>query len=79
MPMLESMRRRLRGLVQFIDKRQRKPVYTDFEDLIGEETPVLLPGFSVVTNEASSDPRRRRSCASISTMSPLPSSTGTSR
>jgi type I restriction enzyme R subunit len=29
-PMLEVMRRRLRGLVQLIDKRQRKPVYTDF-------------------------------------------------
>jgi type I restriction enzyme R subunit len=45
-PMLEMMRRRLRGLVQFIDKRQRKPVYTDFEDLIGVETTVLLPGFA---------------------------------
>ena len=51
-PMLETMRRRLRGLLQFIDKRQRKPVYTDFEDFIGEEIPVLLPGFSVGTNEA---------------------------
>ncbi|HUG23260.1 DEAD/DEAH box helicase family protein [Piscinibacter sp.] len=51
-PMLETMRRRLRGLVQFIDKRQRKPVYTDFEDLIGDETAVMLPGFSVGTNEA---------------------------
>jgi len=51
-PMLEVMRRRLRGLVQFIDKRQRKPVYTDFEDLIGGETDVTLPGFAVGTNEA---------------------------
>jgi len=50
--MLEVMRRRLRGLVQFIDKRQRKPVYTDFEDHIGEETFVFLPGFAVGTNEA---------------------------
>lgn len=51
-PMLETMRRRLRGLVQFIDKRQRKPVYTDFEDLVGKEIPVSLPGLSVDTNEA---------------------------
>jgi type I restriction enzyme R subunit len=51
-PMLEAMRRRLRGLVQFIDKRQRKPVYTDFEDLIGEEVDVVLPGFSVGTDGA---------------------------
>ena len=51
-PMLEVLRRRLRGLVQFIDKRQRKPVYTDFEDLIGSETDVTLPGFAVGTDQA---------------------------
>jgi type I restriction enzyme R subunit len=50
--MLEVMRRRLRGLVQFIDKRQRKPVYTDFEDLIGSETDVTLSGFVVGTDQA---------------------------
>jgi type I restriction enzyme R subunit len=49
-PMLETMRRRLRGLVQFIDKRQRKPVYTDFEDLLGDEMAVMLPGFGVGAN-----------------------------
>lgn len=51
-PMLERMRRRLRLLIQFIDKRQRKPVYTDFEDLIGEGTDITLPGFVVGTNQA---------------------------
>ena len=51
-PMLEAMRRRLRGLVQFIDKRQRKPVYTDFEDLMGSETDITLPGFTVGTDPA---------------------------
>jgi type I restriction enzyme R subunit len=51
-PMLESMRRRLRGLVQLIDKRQRKPVYTDFEDLMGGETDFTLPGFAVGTDQA---------------------------
>jgi len=45
-PMLEVMRRRLRALVHLIDKRQRKPVYTDFEDLMGGETGVVLPGFA---------------------------------
>jgi type I restriction enzyme R subunit len=50
--MLESMRRRLRGLVQLIEKRQRKVVYTDFEDLIGDETILVLPGLAVGTDEA---------------------------
>ena len=43
--MLEVMRRRLRSLVQLIDKRQRKQVYSDFEDLMGSEIDVDLPGF----------------------------------
>jgi type I restriction enzyme, R subunit len=45
-PMLESVRRRLRDLVQFIEKRQRKPVYTDFEDEMGTEATVALPGIA---------------------------------
>ena len=36
LPMLESVRRRLRGLIAFIEKHKRKVVYTDFEDEIGE-------------------------------------------
>jgi type I restriction enzyme R subunit len=51
-PMLEGMRRRLRGLVQLIDKRQRRPVYTDFEDLIGGEAAFSLPGLAVGTDRA---------------------------
>jgi type I restriction enzyme, R subunit len=51
-PMLEAMRRRLRALVQFIDKARRKPVYTDFEDLIGREVDVVLAGFAVGTDQA---------------------------
>tara|TARA_R110002096_G_scaffold42144_24_gene113836 strand:- start:3780 stop:7169 length:3390 start_codon:yes stop_codon:yes gene_type:complete len=44
--LLEELRLRLRGLVQFLDKKKRKIVYTDFEDEIqgvrvGE--PVLVP------------------------------------
>ena len=51
-PMLEVMRRRLRSLVQLIDKRQRKSVYTDFEDLMGGEIDVELPGLSPGTDYA---------------------------
>jgi type I restriction enzyme, R subunit len=35
-----------RCLVQFIEKRSRKPFYTDFEDLIGSEAEFVLPGFA---------------------------------
>jgi type I restriction enzyme R subunit len=37
-------------LIQLIDKRKRQPVYTDFEDLMGGETNVVLPGLSVGTD-----------------------------
>src|SRR5271169_1981499 len=43
-PILENVRRRLRALVKLIEKQQRKPIYTDFEDELGGETPVDLPG-----------------------------------
>jgi type I restriction enzyme R subunit len=49
-PMLEVLRRRLRNLIQLIDKRQRRPVYTDFEDLLGGETEIDLPGFASGTD-----------------------------
>ncbi len=45
-PMLETVRRRLRALVKLIEKAQRKPIYTDFEDEIGGETAIELPGFA---------------------------------
>jgi type I restriction enzyme R subunit len=45
-PMLENVRRRLRALVKLIEKQKRKPIYTDFEDQIGSETTVELPGFT---------------------------------
>ena len=44
-PMLETTRRRLRALVKLIEKQARNPIYTDFEDEIGEHAPVELPGF----------------------------------
>ena len=44
-PMLERVRVRLRSLVKFIDKHQRHPVFTNFEDEIGDETDIKLPIF----------------------------------
>lgn len=45
-PMLEVIRRRLRDLVQFIEKEKRRPVYTNFDDLLGEEKEVELETFA---------------------------------
>ena len=44
-PMLEVARKRLRSLVKLIEKVRRQMVYTDFEDLMGTETAIELPGF----------------------------------
>jgi type I restriction enzyme R subunit len=44
-PMLENARKRLRLLVKFIERARRQPVYANFEDEIGGETEVTLPGF----------------------------------
>lgn len=44
-PMLEEVRRRLRLLVKFIEKQARKPVYTNFEDELGEHTEIELQAF----------------------------------
>jgi len=49
-PMLETMRRRLRALVPLIDKRERKVVYTDFEDEMGDDREIALPGIAVGTD-----------------------------
>ncbi|WP_035700085.1 DEAD/DEAH box helicase family protein [Glycomyces tenuis] len=45
-PLLERMRRRIRGLVRFIEKTRRNPVYTDFEDTLGEVSEASLIGAS---------------------------------
>ncbi len=45
LPMLETARKRLRALVKLIDKQKRKLIYTDFEDLMGGDSEVTLPGF----------------------------------
>jgi type I restriction enzyme R subunit len=43
-PMLENARKRIRNLVQFIEKSYRGPVFTNFEDELGDEAKVELPG-----------------------------------
>ena len=45
-PMLEIVRRRLRDLVQLIEKKKRQPVYVDIQDLFGDEVDVKIPGFA---------------------------------
>ncbi len=43
--LLEGVRRQLRALVKLIDKQKRRPIYSDFEDQVGDETTIDLPGF----------------------------------
>lgn len=47
LPMLERVRKALRLLVRFIEKRQRRPIYTDFADEMGWGTEITLPGTQV--------------------------------
>ena len=51
-PMLEMARKRLRTLVKLIPKGQKKVVYTDFEDAIGELTNIDLPQVTAGLNMA---------------------------
>jgi type I restriction enzyme R subunit len=50
LPMLEHARRRVRGLVRFVQPAAREPVYSDFADQIGEASIVDLPGVTPGTN-----------------------------
>jgi type I restriction enzyme R subunit len=47
LPMLETMRRRLRSLIKLIEKTRRNIVYTDFEDELGELTVAQLQGTAI--------------------------------
>ena len=46
LPMLEHARKQLRALVKFIDKVKRAPIYSNFEDEIGADTVIEIPGFA---------------------------------
>lgn len=50
LPMLENVRKRLRDLVKFMDKKQRKIIYTDFEDELSEAREVTLLGVVSATS-----------------------------
>src|SRR5690606_38087064 len=50
--MIEDVRRRIRGLVQFVDKTSSTPVYTALDDEIGEGSEVTLTSFSAGINLA---------------------------
>jgi type I restriction enzyme R subunit len=50
LPMLEVARLRLRGLVRFVERTVRNPVYTDFEDTLGDATEIQLPGITPGTD-----------------------------
>lgn len=50
--MIEQTRRKLRGLVKFIERRPSNPVYTVLTDKIGESTEVTLGDFSAGINVA---------------------------
>lgn len=47
---LESARKKLRLLIQFIEKKERRIVYTDFEDELGPDVEVTLPIFDTTTS-----------------------------
>lgn len=50
LPMLESLRRRLRALVKLIEREKRPIVYSDFEDRIGAGAEVAIRGLPVGTD-----------------------------
>jgi len=52
LPMLEIVRLRVRGLVQFIETHRRQHVYTDFEDEIGPESEISIGGWVPGTDYA---------------------------
>ncbi len=69
--LLEIVRKRLRGLVHLIEKRSREPIYTDFEDEIGERhRDRTSTGSPRRTPSTSSAPRPGTSCASTRTTWP---------
>lgn len=47
---LENVRKRLRDLIQFIDKTQRQTIYTDFEDELEGEIEIEISGTVTTTN-----------------------------
>ena len=46
LPLLEDARLCLRNLIKFLDKGEATIVYTDFEDTIGEQSEIYVPGYA---------------------------------
>lgn len=52
LPMIETVRRKLRGLIKFIERKSIEPIYMVLTDEIGEATEVVLTDFSTGINLA---------------------------
>ena len=52
LPMIENLRRKLRDLIKFIDRKEQKLVYSDFEDEIGDGVEMELGDLSTGLNVA---------------------------
>lgn len=50
LPMLELVRRRVRGLVKLIEKARQVVVYTDVVDVLGEVTEIALQGVTIAAD-----------------------------
>jgi type I restriction enzyme, R subunit len=50
LPMLETVRRRLRALVKLIEYKKRNLLYSDFEDATGAAADIAVPGLAVGTD-----------------------------
>ena len=61
-PMLEVVRRRLRDLVKLIEKQRRKPIYSDFEDVMAARRAWRCPASAAGLTSRNSGRRRRRTC-----------------
>jgi type I restriction enzyme R subunit len=49
-PMLETARRQLRSIVGLLDRKKRPPIYSDFEDTLGDVTEVAMPTLATFTD-----------------------------
>jgi type I restriction enzyme R subunit len=49
-PLLDNVRRKLRALIKLIEKTGRKPIYTNFEDVMGESSEIAFPIFEGAGN-----------------------------
>jgi type I restriction enzyme R subunit len=50
LPMLEVARRHLRGLLQFLDKVRKDPIYTSLQDELSDPELIVLPAFTPGTD-----------------------------